>query len=101
MSATVLKSGVLKLVGFEFRPINGNGDVIDPELCATLAEAMVYVRYAIGSHDGECVAWVVEKHTSYHPAHLASGEPDNYTTLAHGGDETALREGGWIAGGTK
>lgn len=99
MSARVLKSGVLKVVEHEFRPINRDGDVIDPQICETLTEAMAYTGPAVGSYDGECVAWVVEKHTSYRPAHLAPGDPDNYETVATGGSAEALVAGGWAAEG--
>lgn len=97
MSARVLKSGVLKVVEFEFRPINSDGDVIDPQFCETLAEAMAYTGSAVGSYGGECVGWVVEEHASYRPAHLAPGEPDVYKTRATGGNGDALVAGGWAA----
>ena len=96
---SVLKDGTLRVEEYEFRPIDKNGDVIDPQMCDDLAEAMKFAGAAIGDWDGECVAWVIEKHVSYHPAwHAPRGQdPDNYTTLATGGDENALRAGGWIA----
>lgn len=94
----VLKDGTLRLEEYEFRPIDKNGDCIDPQMCDDEAEARAFIKDAIGGWDGECVAWVIERHVSYHPAwHAPRGQdPDKYTTVATGGDETALREGGWL-----
>jgi hypothetical protein len=96
---SLLNDGTLRVEEYEFRPIDKNGDVIDPQFCDDMIEAMKWTIDAVGAWDGECVAWVIEKHLSYHPAcHAPRGQnPDNYTTLAHGGDEAALREGGWLA----
>jgi len=94
----VLKDGTLKVTEYEFRPIDKNGDCIDPQMCNTLEEAKDWIKDAIGGWDNECVAWVIELHVSYHPAwHAPRGQdPDNYTTIESGGDENALRAGGWI-----
>jgi len=96
---SVLKDGTLRVEEYDFRPIDKNGDVIDPQMCDTMEEAMKYAAEPIGAHPWpEQVAWVIDKHVSYHPAHHAprGQDPDNYTKLAHGGDEAALREGGWL-----
>jgi hypothetical protein len=95
---SVLKNGTLRLEQYEFRPIDKDGDVIDPQLCDDLHVAMKYAEDAVGAWDGSCVAWVIEKHVSYYPArHAPRGQdPNNYTTIAHGGDDAALREGGWL-----
>ena len=96
---SLLNDGTLRVEEYEFRPINKDGDGIDPQMCDDMNEAMKWTVDAVGAWDGECVAWVIEKHVSYHPARNAprGQNPDNYTTLAHGGDEAALREGGWLA----
>ena len=95
----ILKDGTLRLEEYEFRPIDKNGDCIDPQMCDDEAEARGWIKDAIGGWDGECVAWVIERHVSYHPAwHAPRGQdPDNYTTIETGGDIAALREGGWVS----
>lgn len=92
---STLKDGTAKEVEFELRPIDANGDCIDPQHFETKEEALKASLTAIG---GDCVAWVVERHTSYHPAwHAPRGQnPDNYLTIATGGDLSALSAGGWI-----
>jgi hypothetical protein len=97
-TTAVLKDGTGRLEEYEFRPIDRNGDVIDPEHCDTLEEAKTLTVDAIGSFDGECVAWVIEKHVSYYPAHRAprGQDPDVYTTIETGGDSDALKAGGWL-----
>ena len=65
---SVLKDGTLRVEEYEFRPIDKNGDVIDPQMCDDLPEAMKFAEDAVGSWDGECVAWVIEKHVSLTPA---------------------------------
>lgn len=83
---------------YEFLPIDKNGDCIDPQLCDNEEGAREWIKNAIGGWDGECVAWVIERHISYYPAHTAPrGEnPDNYTILEVGGNKNALCLGGWI-----
>ena len=82
----------MKEIAFEFRPIDKRGDCIDPQFCETIDEAKKMADTAIGTFDGECVAWVIERHTSYYPARF--GE-EKYETIAKGGDNAALKEGGW------
>ena len=89
---TELRGGsVGKSVMFEFRPIDQYGDCIDPVQCASLQEARELAETAVG---GECAAWVIERHTAYYPARF--GE-EKYETIATGGDNAALKEGGWLA----
>lgn len=89
----VLAGGsVLKETTFEFRPLDKYGDCIDPEACASLDEARKLAASAIGSYDGECVAWVIERHTAYYPARFGD---EKYETIEKGGDANALEEGGW------
>jgi hypothetical protein len=91
-SQTKLLQGgsVLKTITFEFRAIDEYGDSIDPQHCDTLTEAMAMSQVAIG--DGECVAWVIERHTAYYPSRF--GE-EKYQMIASGGSREALHEGGW------
>jgi hypothetical protein len=92
----ILKDGTLKLTEYELRHINADGDAFDVHHGDTQEEALRYG--ALGDHNGETVALVLEKHVSYHPAwHTPDGQdPDTYTLIATFGDANALRAGGWI-----
>lgn len=99
---TVLRNGsVAKVVEYEARGINADGDACDVAHFETAEAAIAVSKSMVGVDVGngvKLVAWVVEKHTSYHPAHLAprDKDPDNYERIAWGGSGVALAAGGWI-----
>jgi len=103
MSRAILQRGsVVRETEFETRGINQDGDAVDVDHYDSAPEAIARGAEMLGTDDGlggRISAWVVERHVSYHPAHLAprGREPDEYTTIDSGGDVAALRAGGWIS----
>jgi hypothetical protein len=99
---TILQRGsVAREIEFEARGINADGDACDVHFYDTADEAKAVAVSLLGDDDdrgGKIVAWMVERHTSYHPAHLAprGREPDEYERIAWGGSGLALAAGGWI-----
>ena len=93
-----LKSGAYETLEYEMRLIDVNGDAFDVHFGETPEE--VKTHGALGDHDGEAVAYVIEKHIRFDPAHLtpAGREPDEYETLETAGDKAALVAGGWVKG---
>jgi len=89
---TTLSNGCSRTIEWEVRAIDKHGDTIDVLLDATLSEARNYTR--VLDYDGECVAIVIERHTSYQPARLAPGEADVYIVVATSGDADALKARG-------
>lgn len=92
----LLRGGsVLRVTEYEVRGINANGDALDVEHHETEAQALEAASRVLR---GEAVAWVIERHISYRPAHMAprDKEPDAYTQIATGGDRAALIAGGWV-----
>lgn len=89
----ILRSGTLRVIEYDVRPINKDGDAIDAIPCQSLAEAR-----ALRGFGDDCVAIVIEKHTCYRPAHRTprGQEPDSYITIETSGDREALFDGGWI-----
>lgn len=89
----ILRSGTLRVIEYDVRPINKDGDALDVVQCDSLEQA----RAMVGFGD-ECVAVVIEKHTCYRPAHRAPAgqDPDNYIIIETSGDREALFNGGWI-----
>lgn len=77
------------LTEWETRQLDAYGDAVDVTHWDSEALARAYAAKLT------CPAWVIEKHTSRRPMRFFA-EPDTYVTVTHGGDPSALREGGWI-----
>lgn len=91
MNQRISKDGNrVTMTEWEVRTLDQYGDALDVTHWPNEAMARAYVVTLASS------AWVIEKHTSRRPAHLFAN-PDVYVTVAKGGDESALRDGGWIA----
>jgi hypothetical protein len=87
----------LTVTEYDVRPIDENGDVIDPVPCRSFAEARAVAEEIekFGKHGGVSVAaLVIEKHVARYPAHLFA-EGDTYTLLEARGNRSALVAGGW------
>ena len=83
---TTLKNGCCRTIEWEVRGIDKHGDADDVNHFTTLAGAQNYARATETEH----TATVIERHTSFRPAHLAPGEPDVYAIVATSGDAEAL-----------
>lgn len=73
-------------IEYDIRSIDANGEAIDFDRYATLAEAKKFVPPLIG----EVVAWVIEKHKT-----ADEGRERTFTTICFGGDNKALKMGNW------
>ena len=73
-------------IEYDIRSIDANGEVIDVDHYATLAEAKRFLPEFCGG----IVAWVIEKHKT-----ADEGRESQFTTICFGGDDNALRIGNW------
>jgi hypothetical protein len=82
---------ITKVVEFEVRTLNIDGDVEDVWHFETCKAAITNAKRQIA--DG-AIAVVVERHTSRRPAELAV-EADKYVIVYTDGNPCALTSGGW------
>ena len=73
-------------IEYDIRSIDSNGEVIDVDHYATLAEAKRFLPELCGG----IVAWVIEKHKT-----ADEGRESQFTTICFGGDNNALQIGNW------